>query len=1074
MEKEEMIQYKGIQKLNEHKRWNVSKFRIRKASNELINILFISILFHYMSLVFPIIGNFFNRNTLKINTIDSTFNWIVIFSLLNFGYYFIIKDFKKNLDFTKKTVYLGLFLIFQFSLFKAFFLLLILIPVIFSIEEIFIYRENTEKERGKEIELEPLYDSRKLQLNYLVEIINPKKDSNKKLILIDGKWGIGKNHFIGSAFHEIGEHLFYKVNIDILLFNNKEHIIEYAFNEIRKILEEEGIRGTALKELKSIMRVVTESYRLKISNLFDDDRLEKVEKELTKEIEKLEKPLFIVVDNLERVLDENKIVDTLGFLHKLNDILTSKCKIIILADSDKIKNLPTMGYDYLDKFFDEKIFLIKIEKNEIIDGLKEYIKEKPHPNSKEISYDVLENAVKEFEDIKEKILGLNYDENANNYFQKRIMDINNKLENSRNIKKIIDESYTTIEIFKDYNENNEEYEKKLFIKQVLLANILNKFFLELPHIYITKNDLRNHIFYDKKNKERHALKESEYDKEFVLNYFGLSTELSGELSTRKKELILSNYYRLIKGDIDTEEKLASKMGMSCKYDITTMINTFLYHINFLSNNYEENENKYKAVLEKCKGKLINPIEIDSVLNDENFLKFEKQFYNIDKDSIYFSLDFTSGINNTYIFNLIDSYFDELYLFAYNNLGYRKNIVRLENKLDLYKIIIRRNRKNSILQKNYNKINDETEVYKYLIEYIKDLKEKKYNIEDSLIFLCIKINKIEELNLKRKKEDTLTLKIDEYLHLQKQQKNLNIIQKEKKVSQEIIEIIYTDIENLFMENLKDTQIVNKELPRLINMLLIDYIKRIPTDFYFKISNKLGILNMDNQDFIWRIDVFNILIHKELNSFFQAIDSQQEKITKLDIYIKDLTKQIQDSETKEQNIQEELKKMETYLKNSNFVSNNEKNYIAEKLRNKQNELIVLGKLIKENPSKLTEYEEIKKELKLEIAKYSERHKMMVTQDEMLKRRNLLNENYSILQIQVSHERKYLNEQFDNINQIYKSIESFIKKLNIDLNQYNMNFRGIVLKSIFDKIEKNYGNIFSKHNINIVEMLKREFEL
>ena len=102
------------------------------------------------------------------------------------------------------------------------------------------------------------------------------------------------------------------------------------------------------------------------------------------------------------------------------------------------------------------------------------------------------------------------------------------------------------------------------------------------------------------------------------------------------------------------------------------------------------------------------------------------------------------------------------------------------------------------------------------------------------------------------------------------------------------------------------------------------------------------------------------------------------------------------------------------------------------------------------------------------------MMVTQDEMLKRRNLLNEDYSILQMQVSHERKYLNEQFDNINQIYKAIESFIKKLNRDLNQYNMNFRNIVLKSVFDKIEKNYKNIFSKHNINIVEMLKREFEL
>lgn len=153
---------------------------------------------------------------------------------------------------------------------------------------------------------------------------------------------------------------------------------------------------------------------------------------------------------------------------------------------------------------------------------------------------------------------------------------------------------------------------------------------------------------------------------------------------------------------------------------------------------------------------------------------------------------------------------------------------------------------------------------------------------------------------------------------------------------------------------------------------------------------------------------------------------------------------------------------------------KKNIGEKLRNKQNELIVLGKLIRENPSKLTEYEKIKKELKSEIAKYSERHKMMVTQDEMLKRRNLLNEDYSILQMQVSHERKYLNEQFDNINQIYKAIESFIKKLNRDLNQYNMNFRNIVLKSVFDKIEKNYKNIFSKHNINIVEMLKREFEL
>ena len=150
---EKMIQNEDNQKLNKKKKGNISKNRIQKLFNDLISVIVISILFHYIALVLPNIGKFFNKNILKENTIDNTFNWIIIFSLLNFGYFYIIKDLKKALDFTKKTVYIGLFLIFQFSLFKAFFLLLILIPLIFSIEEIFTYRENTEKERGKEKKL---------------------------------------------------------------------------------------------------------------------------------------------------------------------------------------------------------------------------------------------------------------------------------------------------------------------------------------------------------------------------------------------------------------------------------------------------------------------------------------------------------------------------------------------------------------------------------------------------------------------------------------------------------------------------------------------------------------------------------------------------------------------------------------------------------------------------------------------------------------------------------------------------------------------------------------------------------
>lgn len=100
----------------------------------------------------------------------------------------------------------------------------------------------------KKSDNEKIYENRKVELENFQRILEEK--NTKKLILIDGSWGIGKSFFVKEALKKKTLSNYHKINLDILLFNDKKQIVTQTMNEINLILEKEGIRDNSSKNMQ--------------------------------------------------------------------------------------------------------------------------------------------------------------------------------------------------------------------------------------------------------------------------------------------------------------------------------------------------------------------------------------------------------------------------------------------------------------------------------------------------------------------------------------------------------------------------------------------------------------------------------------------------------------------------------------------------------------------------------------------------------------------------------------------------------------------------------------------------------
>lgn len=403
-------------------------------------------------------------------------------------------------------------------------------------------------------ELGELLKQREQKLFELIEKIeNPKISS----ILIDSKIGTGKSFLM--------EHLIFKnenkyeiIYLKLPFFENLELFKKIMLKEINKILKKNGISVSIIDDLlKTVSNISTFNEKLAFKYLKEEKSFWEnccLLKDIFKN--KIKKKVLLIFDDLERVDDEDKVLQRkmLLFLGEFSEFFKyTNVTTIILADNTKLKEyFENEKEHFIEKYFKDNLVIGEIK----FDDLEEEDFKKLNSN--------LNNQV-----IKSILLLI---KNLKNYltFEKNIeIDILNEYENNNNIR--------NIEKFLNNVEQSQKYkEYYYFVLVIFIEKFLPSYYNELKKILKIdnvkiENEIINYdksfIFYFIKNEEIFLL--TEFDK--IENYY--------------KKMIYKSYNFYTKKNIIKEIKI--------ELLIEKLINIFNFKVGKIYNTIPKVEKKIK-------------------------------------------------------------------------------------------------------------------------------------------------------------------------------------------------------------------------------------------------------------------------------------------------------------------------------------------------------------------------------------------------------------------------------------------------------------------------------------------------
>lgn len=242
-----------------------------------------------------------------------------------------------------------------------------------SITEDILGCGNTAKELGKNI------------LNY--------KSKDSLIIGIIGKWGSGKTSFINLVLESLPEEKYIIVKFNPWNISTRKQLISDFFlqlyNDIGLIDDTETSKEIA-KNLKFISQIFkplslipipqisllasgTGKTLESVGNIFDEyskfqeQDLNEIKKELNEILENLDKKILIVIDDIDRLTDE-EIREIFQLVKSIADFkntiyLLSYDDIVVKEALDKLQN--NKGEEYLEKIVQVPIILPFVSKREI-------------------------------------------------------------------------------------------------------------------------------------------------------------------------------------------------------------------------------------------------------------------------------------------------------------------------------------------------------------------------------------------------------------------------------------------------------------------------------------------------------------------------------------------------------------------------------------------------------------------------------------------------------------------------------------------------------------------------------------
>lgn len=395
--------------------------------------------------------------------------------------------------------------------------------------------KNTDKKQNKENDYPStdLYPTRKKQLENFIPILKQQKNE-PYAIMISGEWGMGKTSFVQALEKKLIEENLTTDFIWIYAGSEKtiSEVMSDIFIKIIDILEKNNI----FIEHKSII----EKYFLTFSDLIDTTNLKAFTKiinnlwttksideqeYLNNKLRELNKPIYLIVDDLDRCEDEyqNKMFSVIRESMNLHN-----CKVIFVVDKNKFS--PIHKEHYIEKYVSYTLELCKVSYQEIalffIDSIFNdvfiqnmnfiLLKDRNVTQIKDLIYKfptdtiiALKNKLsKEKEDTKEKE---NSKERVKSIveFQNIIFQLENTITISRKVKNYLKNIKDDIILInKGIGKISKEFQKENWLEIIIQINFIKNFMSQ--------------IFFEIKLSKNLSEFFQRYDKNFMYVIFNLS------------------------------------------------------------------------------------------------------------------------------------------------------------------------------------------------------------------------------------------------------------------------------------------------------------------------------------------------------------------------------------------------------------------------------------------------------------------------------------------------------------------------------------------------------------------------
>ena len=519
-----------------------------------------------------------------------------------------------------------------------------------------------------------LINSREQDLDNLKNILDNTLDS----IIIDDEWGNGKTFFIKKFMEKYNTNYEF-IYIKAPYFQTREEFRKVFLTELNKVFIKNGIFNTSISNLTKYFGVEIQGITL---NQIEKNYNETIE-EIVKKMCKLDKKIVVILDDLDRIEKGEDIQEILNFIGEINIELREKIGLITLSSYNKLNEKVIShtedkeGENYLEKYFDKKFYLQKVNIQELI----EYFCEDEN----------LSKIIKQCKEAIEKYYLISFNsENLENYeknFKEEIKQ--NKIyfskQTFRNIERIV-KNISNINV--DELIGNKEIYKKIFILFEIFELLLPKSWENLK-IDSKMESLLNNIFIYKDNPEINFEKYNpfiyscanevlNYKKSKTQNYFSkyqnIKNFITGKYINNDESILIEEYLetaKIFKFSEDEKKQILDFFirdnGIS-QYDFIQLyiqfelnyklylddITTFIEIINNKSNNCGNSSiDKYLLITLICKFLLrLNLISLKELgeiakLNEDNNLSEEKLFEKFNqhknKQEIYKILEFISKI-----------------------------------------------------------------------------------------------------------------------------------------------------------------------------------------------------------------------------------------------------------------------------------------------------------------------------------------------------------------------------------------------------------------------------------------------